>query len=278
LKLKIVSILYSVITYIVDRIKIEHQTNKLIDEGYSILTKSNCKSLIKSKKKICHIIGSGESLNKTKSLIKKEDFVIGFNFSALSKLKFDVYMIEFYGSNCKKISDLQLKVINDFVSDSTKIILKHYTHKRNDFKYVKENYKNKKPLILKDILVNCYTKESHKFICKNLLLKTTIFNQFSSSVVVAIDLALNLDFDKIILHGVDLKGPYFFQGDNSLKKYMPFDSKNYKVLKKKNTHQVNLGQFNLEKTLKELTKQHDMSKIVTASKNNMLSYCFDSYE
>ncbi|MAC42255.1 MAG: hypothetical protein CMJ05_10790 [Pelagibacterales bacterium] len=278
LKNKRISIAYSKIYYIIDRIKIELFLFLKKLKGFSILTKSNCKETINTKKRVCHIIGSGESLNKTKSLIKENDFVIGFNFSALAEINFDLYMIEFYGEKCKNISDKQLKVVEEFLDPSTTILLKHSLHKRNDFNYIRKNYINKELLILKDVLIRCLSIDSHKYICKKFLLKTETFNQFSSSVIVALDIAFKLEFDKIILHGVDLEGPYFFQKNNYLKEFYPFDSINYKKIENKRSHQVNEGEFSLERTLNYLSLSNDFKRIFTGSKNKKLSNLFDSYE
>ena len=65
--------------------------------------------------KVCHIIGSGYSLDFSKNKIKSNDFVIGFNFAALEKLNFDLYFFEFAGSNCRDISIKQREVLNDLV-------------------------------------------------------------------------------------------------------------------------------------------------------------------
>ena len=199
------------------------------------VSRYNLRKRIKTNKKICHIIGSGESLNQTKNIIEKGDFVIGFNFSALSELDFDIYMIEFFGSNSKEISNIQFKVVEKFLKKSTILIFKHLIHKRNSIKYLLKNYKAYNFFVLKDVLLTCSSKLSHQFLCKKLLLKTGTFNQFSSSVIVALDIANSLNFDKIILHGVDLEGPYFFQDNTKFKDYLPFDSFNYEKLKKKKT-------------------------------------------
>ena len=142
LNYKSITIAFSRIYYIIDRIKIEVFLFFKKIEGFSVLTKSNCKEVINTKKRICHIIGSGDSLNRSKSLIMENDFVLGFNFSALAEIDFDLYMIEFYGENCKNISDKQLKVIERFLNPSAKIILKHSLHERNDFNYLRKNYRN----------------------------------------------------------------------------------------------------------------------------------------
>ena len=278
LNYKSITIAFSRIYYIIDRIKIEVFLFFKKIEGFSVLTKSNCKEVINTKKRICHIIGSGDSLNRSKSLIMENDFVLGFNFSALAEFDFDLYMIEFYGENCKNISDKQLKVIERFLNPSAKIILKHSLHERNDFNYLRKNYRNKKLLILKEVLVKCLSVDSHKYICKKLLLKTGTFNQFSSSLIVALDIAFKLDFDKIILHGVDLEGPYFFQNNNYLKEFYPFDSINYKKLKNNKSHQVNEGQFSLERTLNYLSLSNDFKRVFTGTKNKKLSNLFDQYE
>ena len=43
--------------------------------------------------KVCHIIGSGYSLNDSIAKIKKNDFVMGFNFAALANLDFDLFFL-----------------------------------------------------------------------------------------------------------------------------------------------------------------------------------------
>ena len=178
----------------------------------------------------------------------------------------------------QKRSNIQFKVVENFLKKSTILIFKHLIHKRNSIKYLLKNYKAYNFFVLKDVLLTCSSKLSHEFLCKKLLLKTRTFNQFSSSVIVALDIANSLNFDKIILHGVDLEGPYFFQDNTKFKDYLPFDSFNYEKLKKKKPHQVNLGNFNLLKTLELLNDNNDFSKIYIAKENKHLNHLFRVYE
>ena len=270
-----ISIIHSTLSYLYNWIIIEILLKR---HNLNVITRINLKKEINTNKKTCHIIGSGDSLNSTKKIIDKNDFVIGFNFSALSELNFDIYMIEFFGPNSKRLSDLQYKVVERFLKKSTIIIFKHLNHKRNSIEYLLGKYKKYQFYVLKDVLLNCTSKVSHEFICKKLLLKTKTFNQYSSSVIVALDIATSLNFDKIILHGVDLEGPYFFQNNTKLKEYLPFDSSNYKKLKKNKSHQVNTGDFSLFKTLKLLSEYNDFSNVYTASENKHLNDLFKVYE
>ena len=275
IKKSYLSVIHSIFNYLYGWIRLEILLQK---NNLNVVSRKNLIKKIKTNKKICHIIGSGESLKDTKKIIEKDDFVIGFNFSALSELDFDIYMVEFFGPNSKEISDIQLKVVKKFLKKSTILIFKHLIHERNSINYLLKNYKAYNFFVLKDVLLTCSSKFSHEFLCKKLLFKTRIFNQFSSSVIVALDIANSLNFDKIILHGVDLEGPYFFQNNTKFKDYLPFDSFNYKKLKKNKPHQVNVGNFSLLKTLELLNDNNDFSKIYTAKKNHHLNHLFRVYE
>jgi hypothetical protein len=184
---------------------------------------------IKSKNsKIAHIIGSGWSLNKTIDIVDKNDFVIGFNFSPLSKLDFDIYFIEFGGYKFSETSDFHRMLAEKIVIPSGgKVYFKNIWEKRNDVKYIKSHIKGKYPLI-KDYLVPCLSKdniEQSLEVCLNN--DSNFVTQIRSTAITSVFLAYYLGFRKIILHGIDFGGGYFFEHDD-------FDgNKDYAELAKK---------------------------------------------
>ena len=138
IKKSYLSVLHTILNYLYGWIRLEILLQK---NNLNVVSRYNLIKRIKTNKKICHIIGSGESLKQTKKIIEKNDFVIGFNFSALSELDFDIYMVEFFGPKSKEISDIQYKVVENFLKKSTILIFKHLIHERNSIKYLLKNYK-----------------------------------------------------------------------------------------------------------------------------------------
>ena len=165
-------------------------------------------------KKTCHIIGSGWSLNYSKNRITQEGFVIGFNFAAISDLVFDLYVIEVCSNKSRRakelsdsLSSLSSKLFN------VPIIVKNL-YFGVDPKYLYESWSNL-CLPVYDIHVPCFSDKYLKTSIKILFEDNTIFlRQLNSTTITSIALAYRLGFKKIIVHGLDFGGPYFFDSDS----------------------------------------------------------------
>ena len=74
-------------------------------------------SIIAKKKdsSFVHIIASGSSVLDSYHKIRSNDFVIGFNFSALLNIKFDLYFFELGSEKYKSYSTKQMMLIFDKV-------------------------------------------------------------------------------------------------------------------------------------------------------------------
>ena len=181
----------------------------------------------KNASEICHIIGSGWSLNQSIQSISENDFVIGFNQAAISGIKSDLYFVEFGSVTESDITEKQFKLVQEVIKPHTKLVFfKNLWSMRNDLRVVKNTW-NTNVKYVNDIPVNCYNA---KFLNQSLdvfLEDDPVFvRQYSSTALTLVKLAKDLDFKKIVLHGIDFGGEYFFDAENfedhlNLKKYLP---------------------------------------------------------
>jgi len=202
------------------KVKINRLLHKISANNNDIKTLPELKNealiRIKSKdSKIAHIIGSGWSLNKTIDLVDKSDFVIGFNFAPLSKLDLDIYFIEFGGYKFSETSDFHRMLAEKVVIPSGgNVYFKNIWEERNDVKYIKNHIKGKYPLI-KDYLVPCLSIDNIQQSLEVCLNNDSNFvTQIRSTAITSVFLAYYLGFRKIILHGIDFGGGYFFEHDD----------------------------------------------------------------
>ena len=91
--------------------------------------------------------------------------------------------------------------------------------------------------------------------------KSNFFRQYNSSLFFCIDVAKAIGFKTIIFHGVDFKGPYFFE------KSPPedfFDENHYKKRGAEENHVINNTSYGLEGFL---------SFIISKMKNEISFFC-----
>lgn len=176
----------------------------------------------------CHIWGSGSTANQTRQIIKnkKDIFNIGFNLSAILDLKFNFYFIENAQQNNQQLIDIQKQLIeNILVPSKCVVLMKNIWQEKNNFELALETFNNHVRFIRdltiphygnSDIIINECTK---KLFEKD----DNYFRQSCTTVITAIIFAYNLGFKKIVLHGVDFGGGYFYDdvSENYDKKYIP---------------------------------------------------------
>ena len=233
---------------------------------------------------ICHIIGSGWSLNESKKKINNEDFVIGFNQAALSGLSFDLYYVEFGGPSVEEISKKQIALIDEVVKKQTDLIIfKNIEEKRNDPAFIKK-YWGDKIFYMPDVQVPMYGEKYLEHTLKYLLVKNNRFlKQFCSSIIAGIGVAKNCGFKKIVIHGVDFGGAYFFDvpGYEHLNQYRPDENKNntYKKPEKNSVHITAAGTIGIKESLpilKELCESEGVT-LMSASDESPLSKILPVY-
>ncbi|NCC05175.1 MAG: hypothetical protein EOM37_14330 [Proteobacteria bacterium] len=181
--------------------------------NWRIVTSQNLSKMF-NKNSVCHILGSGYSLNNSLSVIdSSKDFVIGFNFSGLAYHYSDIYFIEI-ANETNDVSRAQFKLwkyLKNKFKD-TIFVFKNVAEEKNSVRSINKLYKNE-VLYLKDAIVCIDNSRSLNFFSDivlgdNLFLKNQM--QTISSTIVAISIAYKIGFKKIILHGVDFTGPHFY--------------------------------------------------------------------
>ncbi len=189
------------------RIKV-HSYNDLLCHSLAIRDKKN-------KKNVCHIIGSGASLNKTKEVIGENDFIIGNNFAGLCPLDYDLYFVEFGGYDVQEVSEKHLKIVKKNVLKHTDAIyFKNLWEKKNDGEFIVDKWIGY-ALPIFDYVVPCISKKRLDQTLRFCLKKNSKWMpQFISTVVTGIFVAYHLGFEKIVVHGVDFGGKYFYDSDD----------------------------------------------------------------
>ena len=190
---------------------------------YTYLHKSSLlKKLIKKKKikdsQVCHIIGSGSSLNSSINKISKKDFVVGCNLAVLTGINFDFYTIEFASND--KITEpkyvTSYLVKRKLLKKNTVVIFKNIKSVKIDRDFLKKTYQKSLNFIT-DYSWRCFNEKQLKFYLENRIFgKTEKFYQYNSTLVLLISIACNLKFKKIVLHGVDFGGKYFYSSKVNL--------------------------------------------------------------
>jgi hypothetical protein len=188
---------------------IEIESRKL---GVKLLSLQDLPPVEVSSYDACHIIGSGWSL--AHSLSKAHDtkaFVVGFNFSCLAGLPWDVYFVEFGGSTCIDIARAQVKALDDLVLPHTsRVYFKNLWESKNELSVAKELYGNRVSFI-RDIYLKCLNQDYLEDTARSVLAKDDVYlRQYESTIVSCIAYAKLLGFKKIVLHGLDFGGGYFF--------------------------------------------------------------------
>ncbi len=261
--------------------------------GIEFYTVEGLKELVNNLRTIkpssrCHVIGSGWSLNETSKFISDDDFVIGFNQAAISGIRFDLYFVEFGSQQELEISEKQFKLIKEVVSEQTDLIFfKNVWARRNNLDYIRKNWANHVHYI-QDIPTNCYNPRFLRQSLDIFLKDDPIFmRQYSSTALTMIKLGKDLGFKKIILHGVDFGGEYFFdttdfEDENNLRKYLPSRKSNNIYIKsgKQDIHSTSKDLFGLKYSL-PYVNEYMVAKDVNlyaATSNSPLSKILPVYQ
>ncbi|WP_027306750.1 hypothetical protein [Candidatus Pelagibacter communis] len=217
----IIFLIYNIFNEVIDYIKFNIIYK--YKYRYTYLHKSTLFEKLKKKKKIkdskvCHIIGAGGSLNSSIDKISKKDFVLGCNLAVLADLNFDFYTIEFASNDKitepKHITSYLVK--RKLLKNNTVVIFKNLISEKIDRNFLKKTYQKSLNFIT-DYSWRCFNKKQLKFYLENKIFgKTEKFYQYNSTLVLLISIAYNLKFKKIILHGVDFGGKYFYSSKVNL--------------------------------------------------------------
>jgi hypothetical protein len=232
---------------------IERIANK---KGLKILGPKDLPAIDIDQYSACHIIGSGWSLEKSIELAQEENaYRIGFNFACLSGLKFDTYFVEFGGYLCEDITIRQIKALDHYLDvKNTSIYFKNLHEKRNNIEYANEKY-GQRVRFIRDILVPCLDKK-YLHDAVNLIFKKDdhYLRQAISTAITCIVYARLLGFKKIVLHGIDFRGKYFFDLPefSSSHEFRPPTSNKIaysKHKREKGIHYTNIRNINLKQIL-----------------------------
>ncbi|MDB4654887.1 hypothetical protein OAE53_00800, partial [bacterium] len=164
---------------------------------------------------VCHIIGSGWSLSKSLTKVLPDDYVIGFNYSGLCSLRFNLYIAEFGGFSVSNASFDHLTIAKELSRrDNSLIIFKNIWEDKNDIEFLNQYWVDL-AWIIRDRLF-LLPRLNHLRKVLNLMLndKSNFFPQCVSSVVFAILLAYKSGFKSVVVHGVDFGGSYFYECDD----------------------------------------------------------------
>tara|TARA_B100000242_G_C43052104_1_gene491640 strand:+ start:2013 stop:2951 length:939 start_codon:yes stop_codon:yes gene_type:complete len=188
---------------------------KLINSGLNLVSPKDFNYVNPSDYSHCNIWGSGYSAAESSlnQKLSSDSFDIGFGYSYLLNKDFNFYFIENAAPGFSELVNYQKKGLKKMVNlKSCKLIFKNIWQEKNDINYAINEYKNL-ALFSKDIVIPHYL--SNKRIYMNavdyILEKDDIFfRQACSTIVFSIAFAKYLGFKKIVIHGVDFGGKYFF--------------------------------------------------------------------
>lgn len=207
----IYNLLNEIINYIKYNIIYKYNYKYIYLEKYHLLKKLKKIKNIKNSK-ICHIIGAGSSLNLSINKISRKDFVFGCNLVALTNLNFDFYTIEF--ASYPKVGEPNLithyLVKKKLLKKKKIVIFKNLTSKKINRFFFKQKYQNHVNLIT-DYTWRCFNDKQLKYYLQNKILgDRKKFYQCETSLILLISIAYQLKFKKIVIHGLDLEGKYFY--------------------------------------------------------------------
>ncbi len=166
----------------------------------------------------CHILCSGSSIFDSISIIKSNQFVLGFNSSLALPIHHDLYFMEAYSFNNNTIlSALSALFRQSLISAKpSEILLKNSQSKLIDYDQLLSDISPYSNLyLLPDTILPTQTFASIPSSCSTLV-KYLLYNksfyttQAVLSVYTFIVLACRLGFRKIIIHGFDLSGSHFY--------------------------------------------------------------------
>jgi hypothetical protein len=211
----IIFLIYNLLNEFLDYIKFniiyKHRYKYIYLQKHYLLKKLKKIKKIKNST-ICHIIGAGNSLNLSINKISKKDFVFGCNLAALTNLNFDLYTIEF--ASYPIIGEPNLithyLVKEKLLKKKSVVIYKNLTSEKINRIFLKDKYQNHINLVA-DYSWRCFNNIQLEYYLKNKILDNKKkFYQYETSLILLISIAYQLNFHKIVLHGFDLEGEYFY--------------------------------------------------------------------
>tara|TARA_B100000749_G_scaffold272876_1_gene255196 strand:+ start:2379 stop:3311 length:933 start_codon:yes stop_codon:yes gene_type:complete len=166
----------------------------------------------KKRSKVCHIIGSGWSLNESLKEISPQDFVIGFNYAAISDLEFDAYFFEFGGQKVEEISNNHLDLARVKVKNQTDLIyFKNIWEGKNDTDFISSHWMGLARPVMDHLYVTLDKRHLNQTLASCLNDRSEYIPQICSTVVTAVILAYQAGFERIVIHGLDFGGQYFYE-------------------------------------------------------------------
>ena len=242
--------------------------------------------------RICHILGSGASLNISEKKIAPADFVIGINFSGVSSIHSDIYITEVSTKKTclqeEKTGILKKCIANSVFPKGGIVLYKNLWSGYLDKDTVAALAYSRK-YILKDIFYSRYGKEckSEKDLrefCDKLYRNSRgsdYLYQYGSSVCGALDLAVRLGFRNIVLHGQDFGGPHFYNVE-SYKWPSWLTDREIMLLKEqaidRNTYRFYQHTEEKFRYVVELIKMKQELKIFSGCKESKVAEYLDVYE
>lgn len=169
---------------------------------------------IDKKTDICHIIASGWSLNYSAKLIPENNFVIGFNYAALSDIKFDVYFFEIGSCRFKELSENSLTIAREkLLKENCSIYFKNLWEGCNDVDFIVNNWMDLSRIIKDRVYLIKDIAHTDKVVNYAFTDNSVFLPQICSTTVTATILAYRAGFKKIIIHGLDFGGDHFYGVD-----------------------------------------------------------------
>ncbi len=167
----------------------------------------------------CNVWGSGWSVKNSmlSSHVGGNTYDIGFGFSCLNDVKYNLYFIENASPAMSGLVSAQKSALHKFVvRHGCPIIIKNLWQEKNDIDYAATAYEDLPVFFGRDLIVphKLNTISSYRRY-SNILIQydDLYFRQACSTVLTAIIFAINKGFTKIVVHGIDFGGGYFFDSD-----------------------------------------------------------------
>lgn len=199
-------------------------------QGLRVLRPREFVSAVTRHSDVCHIVGSGWSLNRSIGAIAAEDFVFGFNLAALADLHFDVYLSELHSRDNDARSELSalLELLFKQRLGHRMQRLHFHSFQRGfiDPSFLRESYGDAIPVLADFQLSSRYADISPPMrdVIAERLLKDDpdAFAVVATTAITAISSAFRLGFRHIVVHGLDGGGPHFF-AEPGFRLDAPFD-------------------------------------------------------
>jgi len=250
---------FPVISYYLDDLKskkLKQKENKALDalqsKGFNVYKAEYIYNLFKNEKhKTCHIIGGGWSLNDSIHKIKKDDFVIGMNYSALADIDFDLYFIE-QGLSDENETKIRVEFLEKIIKKQAKYVFFKNAYGNHCIDEIIKFYGGKVDFI-RTYPLFCKNNSNASRLVSNLIKADNIYlKQFRSTIITSLIFAINLGFKEIIIHGLDFGGKYFYESSEikeSKRKYLPPQKS---LSRGQKIHQTTLGVCGIELIISEI--------------------------